>query len=552
MSFACDKLYNGYIRRNMAIIVSKVKPREIMMHLPCLTAHDRDVIEAKTETSGHYNGMMLLLDCLKRRENWPEQFIEALEACEQRTIAADIRAEYNALTDVNNSNPSSSPASVVTAHVHPAPSAGHLPIPESDDNSRDALAPPAVAPAAPSAPPAPPEPAIQAPPSPKIPTPPQTPQSAADPGPKVVSPPEPVPEPPKSTQIEVAHPPSTPPASPKTTHIQVTSTEGDINFRKEPEENSESDIQNIAADAGAHMGSGDGAISVNRETTPPPPHPVEQHEADPLKSTTTKKNKEPENPPEAQINSDVTDGPSFYTRTPEKPPVQDSTPRLNKKPDAVSQPEEISGPPSTQIVKTAAEASPRPGTPVMEAFLNDDVCLSKPGQLVSIQPQNQPSPTILASSSEPQPYSGNTERLEISEAPPDDVSSVESTVTKVTPLPCQETGFANLNHNEPEENQYESPCQSFETQELVIHASGEPSIPNLDINGETAKEISSAPPSFTHADSGSLNATFKAGEEPAGTSAPWTTLSQSPNAKYILAAAGVGACAMLMAWRFNK
>lgn len=207
-----------------------------------------------------------------------------------------------------------------------------------------------------------------------------------------------------------------------------------------------------------------------------------------------------------------------------------------------------------QIVETAAEASPRPGTPVMEASLNDDVCLSKPGQLVSIQPQNQPSPTILASSSEPQPYSGNTERLEISEAPPDDVSSFDSTVTTVTPLPCQETGFANLNHNEPEENQFESPCQSFETQELVIHASGEPSIPNLDVNDETAKEISSAPPSFPHAaaDSGSLNTTFKAGEELADTSAPWTCLSQSPNAKYILAAAGVGACAMLMVWRFNK
>lgn len=246
-----------------------------------------------------------------------------------------------------DSNPSSSPTSVVTAHVHPAPSAGHLPIPESGDNSRDALALPAVAPAAPSAPPAPPEPAIQAPPSPKIPTLPQTPQSAADPGPKVVSPPEPVPEPPKSTQIEVAHPPSTPPASPKTTRIRVTSTEREINFRKEPEENSESDIQNIAA--GAQVCSGDGAISVNRETTPPPPHPTGHHEADPLRSRITKKNKEPESPPEAQINSDVTDGPSFYTRTPEKPPVQDSTPPLNKSPDVVSQPEEISGPPSTQV-----------------------------------------------------------------------------------------------------------------------------------------------------------------------------------------------------------
>lgn len=41
--------------------------------------------------------MVLLLDCLKRRENWPEEFITALEECHHRTIAADIRREYDAL-----------------------------------------------------------------------------------------------------------------------------------------------------------------------------------------------------------------------------------------------------------------------------------------------------------------------------------------------------------------------------------------------------------------------------------------------------------------------
>lgn len=41
MSYASDKLYNGYLRRNMPTIVSKVKVREIIVHLPCLTAHDR-------------------------------------------------------------------------------------------------------------------------------------------------------------------------------------------------------------------------------------------------------------------------------------------------------------------------------------------------------------------------------------------------------------------------------------------------------------------------------------------------------------------------------
>lgn len=45
---------------------------------------------------GNYDSMVLLLDCLKRRENWPEEFISALEEGHP-TIAADIRREYDAL-----------------------------------------------------------------------------------------------------------------------------------------------------------------------------------------------------------------------------------------------------------------------------------------------------------------------------------------------------------------------------------------------------------------------------------------------------------------------
>lgn len=41
MTFASDRLYKGYLRRNMPTIVTKVKVREIVPHLPCLTDHDR-------------------------------------------------------------------------------------------------------------------------------------------------------------------------------------------------------------------------------------------------------------------------------------------------------------------------------------------------------------------------------------------------------------------------------------------------------------------------------------------------------------------------------
>lgn len=41
MAFASDKLYQGYLRVRMPSIVSRVKVREIIPHLPCLTDHDR-------------------------------------------------------------------------------------------------------------------------------------------------------------------------------------------------------------------------------------------------------------------------------------------------------------------------------------------------------------------------------------------------------------------------------------------------------------------------------------------------------------------------------
>lgn len=50
--------------------------------------------------------MVLLLDCLKRRENWPEQFIAALEACDHLTLADEIRREYDALRGDNSKSAS--------------------------------------------------------------------------------------------------------------------------------------------------------------------------------------------------------------------------------------------------------------------------------------------------------------------------------------------------------------------------------------------------------------------------------------------------------------
>lgn len=564
-----------------------------MIHLPCLTAHDRENIEAKRETYGNYDSMVLLLDCLKRRENWPEQFIDALEACEQPTLAADIRAQYNALRGINNSNPSSPPTTVVRAHVHPAPSASHLSTPESGANSQAAVAPPAEASA-------PPEPAQASPPL-EIPVQPQPPQGSAAQVPEAVSPPKPVPEPPQSAQIEVA----TPPPSPETLHTQATPTppfQSDINSHQEPVENSESDIQDVSGDDGVipDQGSaGNGEVSINSVATPQPSSPLEQCETDtpscpdPPQTTTSTEVSPPPSPPPTQINSDVTDGSSFPTMTPERLPVQDTTPPVDLKPAEVLQPEEMSEPPATQVVEsspqteTAATTSPLPDAAGMDVALCDDstVFLSKPGQLISIDPQNHDSPTIPT-----QPYSGNSERLEISDAAPDTETSADlpacsalssTTVSTVSALPCQENGIA-LNHNEPEENHYESPSQSLEMQEVlmnVVHVSEEPSILDLDgqnptpqvpiVNGEAAKEIASAPPLSTNTvntvssiNTPSIESYILSEPAVAGTSSEPKMLhdsekktascTRSTNTKYILTAAGVGACALLMAWRFKN
>lgn len=223
----------------------------------------------------------------------------------------------------------------------------------------------------------------------------------------------------------------------------------------------------------------------------------------------------------------------------------------------------------------------------MDGDLHDDntLCLSKPGQLISIQPLNDSSPTIPAPSLPQEPYSGNSDRLEMSEAVPDagisaDVPACSGGGSTVSAPPCQENGIA-FNHNEPEENQYDSPCQSLEMQDVrehMVQISELPSILNLDgqsstpqaqiINGEAAKEIASAPPPPSTNDADivlSVNTPSSGSyrpSEPAPADIPpdlktvqeSETASRAPttNTKYFLTAAGVGAFALLMAWKFKN
>ncbi|KAF7201185.1 transcript variant X2 [Nothobranchius furzeri] len=463
MSYASDRLWDGYVRRNMGIIVSKVKPTQIIPYLPCLTLHDRENIEAKRDFSGHYEAMKLLLDCLRRRENWPEQFIAALEECEHKELASEVRKEYNTLMGVNNPNPSSTPTTLIRAHVHPAPAA--------------AVAPPVVPP------PANPEPAPLAPPTHQ-----QAGQAEA------LSPPEPVPELSQSTLNQVPLPPSTPPPSPEAPREEVHAPQN-------LSENSESDI---------HDASGDARL------------------------------------------------------TPEKLPVQDTAPPVHKVPLSTSPLAKTSEPAVTQVANSSPQTKAAAATASAESCDDDDddenVCLSKPGQLFSVHPESQAIAPVPASSSPAQLFSGNSERLELS----------ESTSDTVSPAPPCHNNSVTQNHNEPEENHYESPNQSFEVVESMMQYAEMPSVPNLNgqptqslrpANRERSDESSSEAPGFTS----SANYLANEGYNPSAASfSPdlksqqksekntGTSVYQSNTTKYILGAAGVGACVLLMAWRFRK
>lgn len=225
-----------------------------------------------------------------------------------------------------------------------------------------------------------------------------------------------------------------------------------------------------------------------------------------------------------------------------------------------------------------------PDVAVVDSFLVDvdNVCLSKPAQLISIQPQNPSSHNLQVTNSPVELYSGNSSRLEMSDVAPDTVTSARvptcSDVSSaagdtVSGGPCQDNGNA-LNHSEPEENHYESPCESLETQEVhvnVVHVSEEASILNQDGQTSTPRaqiinsEAATASPLSTTAHTvSSLNAHSSENYHPSEP-APADISSQLPgpeesgasciltnNTMYILGTAGVAALALLIAWKFKN
>ncbi|XP_061890635.1 mitochondrial antiviral-signaling protein isoform X2 [Entelurus aequoreus] len=484
MSFASDKLYNGYLRTNMPTIVSTVKVREMVVHLPCLTAHDRETIEAKRETCGNFDGMVLLLDCLKRRESWPEHFIRALEMCEHTSIAAEVRAEYDTLRG---------------AHT---PDDAHLPVPETGAGLGQVAAPPS-----------PPRPAPNATPPPVT-----------------------------EAQPEASTPAAAPESPPSPDRAQGEPDPA----RPVPEETSPSDFLVVLHPDQVSPGevSAGGAV------------PTEQ--------------------------SDV---------TPERPPVQKTDPPVEEV--VTLEPEEHSQ------VRSVPDATPTESTSVRSAL---PVGLSLPCPLLSAQPLTT--------------YSGNTDRLEISDfaqgetstEPEENPPEEEETrvhVMHVTQQPSlldldgQSVGNgAEPEESPPEEEETrvhvmhvtqqpslldldgqsvgngaepeESPPEEEETRVHVMHVTQQPSL--LDLDGQSVgngAEPEEHPPEKEEARVHVMHVTQQASlldldgqsvgngdaskdgapaaEEPVNPSSG----RLSANSKYILTALGVGAGALLMAWKWK-
>lgn len=142
--------------------------------------------------------------------------------------------------------------------------------------------------------------------------------------------------------------------------------------------------------------------------------------------------------------------------------------------------------------------------------------------------------------------------------------------------PCLENGVTA--DNEPEENHYESPGPSLDVREDVVQVFQEPWVLNLNgqqeapqpqlTNGKPVTDVTSALPLSTTAETVS-SATppshhhqSEAKAEGAAEVQPQLKILPaaeheasnhilSSNTKYIMTAAGVGACALLMAWKFK-
>uniref|UniRef100_A0A8C6T285 Caspase recruitment domain-containing protein n=1 Tax=Neogobius melanostomus TaxID=47308 RepID=A0A8C6T285_9GOBI len=473
MSYASDKLYNGYLRTNMA--PSSIIKSFCFIHLIILF---QEAIETKNDSSGKYEAMKLLLSLMKRRENWPEQFIAALEECEHRTMAHEIRGEYNKLKAINSK--SLSPLTTTAPLQENTPKPGSI-------NYLFVLL--------------------------QVTTPPEPPQVQAEP----------------QTQAVVV-PPVTPPPSPESARGSTSPSpppeQEDIISHQEPEENLEPAMQ---------------AQDVPNETINIPEEVDENTEA----ALAAEPQQEPCENDDSMESVTMVDQPAPVLAT----AVNGNTPLI----DVVHKPIIVEPEPVTihlsmihmcfyfcfQVVEIVKETQATPSPPANaenDSVSEEDICFSKPGVLMSVQPPDQNNTTMRPCSLYDAPFSGDSGRLEMSE------------VEKSAPS-CQENGLEeedvqeNVGYIAEEPSILNLEVQQIDREPHDRNPNQEVQTPIIQVNGEPAREINPVPPEPAPAtnDNHLLNDPL-ADENP---------LTDRLNTRYILTAAGVGACALLVAWKYN-
>ncbi|XP_043110767.1 mitochondrial antiviral-signaling protein [Puntigrus tetrazona] len=578
MSFIREQFYNEAIRPNLARFSSTVKVRDILPHLSCLTITDREEVEAKRETSGNFTAMQILLDNLRRREKWPDEFITALRNCEHRELADEMSAIYDRIRGITNK---ASPA----PRTAPAPAVSHT-SPGSTTTKETVHAVPATAPpllitpsgAAPESSTVPsnnadpePSPAPVKPPT-SIPAPSPEPVSPPDVAPPVLAPSQARPSPEISvSEVSLPVPTLTGAAENKTPALD--SSDGLALM----------DQTTISLSTGEALPSISSAQTFSSDT----PTPQSQITKPNTTSQTSQKSKKTQVPTRDK-----------YIDISERLPVQDSNPPLRME-MTFQEPEEISDPTATEVVQqnntvglpvfkiaptnfttTAQATSSAPAEVDMHSPSSiDQEYFSKPGVLHPSEPQ-QNRVEIFPE----EPCSVVSDDLEISNATvpstePEqstrlaDQNSASSSCLDSATQSFQDppNNAAPLIHNQPEEDHYESFCGSH-TEENVIQFAEEPSAENM--NGQPPSMLQRKAISedqHTLNDVGTEN-TFYLSEPSGHDSTKSTSINvqeeESSAAReeqreegrpqlfsiinfHLFAAAGIGLSAAFLAWKFS-
>ncbi|XP_042624631.1 flocculation protein FLO11-like [Cyprinus carpio] len=596
MSFTREKFYNEAIRPNLARFSSAVKVRDILPHLPCLTLTDREEVEAKRETSGNFTAMQTLLDSLRRREKWPDEFITALRNCEHRELADEISATYDRIRGItNNAAPTPRPApapapsytsagattAVTTATVHTVPA--NTPPPSGGDPASSS-APTNTAAPKPSPVPVlqvPETQQVQKPPTP-VPTPSAEPVSQAENPPPVVPPPQ-APPPPEASVSKVPLP----------VQQNVTTHTGAVENKTPALDSSDglaltdqttissSNGEALLSTSNAQVSSSDTSTSQSQMTKP---YTTSQ--------TSPKINK-------TQVPLEVKD---MYTF--ERLPVQDTNAFLRVE-RTFQEPEEISDPSANEVVQRSntvglpvfnastsstetAQATSSAPAEVVTHFLasNDQEYFSKPGILQHSELQQNRPGTLPVLQEEPCSVLSNeleisrlVQATEPSTEPRQSTSLADQNSAPFASLDSATQSFqdppytaAPLTLNQPEEDHYES-LYDNQTRINVFRFAEEPSAENMNgqppsilqrtrvisedhntmnyVGTESAVYLSEP---FGH--DSKKSTTIKVREEESSAARPEQRGEGCPelfriNNFHLIAAAGIGLSAVFLAWKFT-